>query len=242
MGRLEQSATRIDRTSQVICQLCARISAGALSPGGRIPSESELAALLGVRVARVHQAIACLATLGVLRQHPGAGMVLAESPPQPLLQLLSAVHASRPKELAEAHCLLLTELAGLAAQRATEDDHTAMAEEVAEMYAARNPDDCAEHAVRFLRTMTHSAGNSILAAFAESLLPPSCGVTGKKGEMPCNLQESPRMHSEIYRAIRRRQPDEAKRAMEEHLRRLHSGQPGQPSAAQEKELPRRTGT
>jgi len=240
----QQSATRIDRSSRVIGYLCSRIEAGALGPGSRIPCESELAATLGVRVGHVRQAIASLATLGVLRQYPGAGMVLAEGPPQPLLQLLSALHASKPQELTEAHCLLATQLAGLAAERATQDDHTAMAEEVAEMYAAATPGDLVEPVLRFHQRMARSAGNSLLAAFAESLLLPLSGEAGNNGETAFNVRESARTHSEIYRAIRRRQPEEAKKAMEAHLRLAHRDWPRPPetAAAEEEELQRRTAT
>ncbi len=236
MRRPAQSETRIDRSSRVIAYLCSQTRAGLLRPGYRVPSDSELAAVLGIRIGYVRQGIACLCTLGVLRRHPVAGMVLAEDPPRLLLDLLCALHAAKPQELAEARRLLATQLAGLAAHHATEDDHTAMAEEVVEMYSAATPREHAEHSLRFHRRMAHSGGNSLLAAFADALLCLPVEDRGESGELSPDLRQSARMHSEIYRAIRRCRPDEAKKAMDEHLRLALGRWLCQPYAAEEEEI------
>jgi len=242
MPRPVQSVTRIDRSAGVISYLCSQIRAGILLGGNCIPSDHELASALGMRIGYVRQGIACLCTLGVLQRHPVAGMVLAEDPPQLLLDLLCALYISRPRELAEARCFLATELAGLAAHRATEDDHTAMAEEVVEMYSATTPGEHAEHSLRFHRRMAQSAGNSLLAAFAEALLCPPFEDPGESSELSPDLRESARMHSEIYRAIRRSQPDEAKKAMEEHLRLALGRWLCEPDSAEAEEIPCTNGT
>jgi GntR family transcriptional regulator, transcriptional repressor for pyruvate dehydrogenase complex len=230
MRRSIQSATAIDRSSRVIGYLCHRMQTGDLLPGGRIPPEAELAAILRLRVNQVREGIACLCILGVIRQDPSKGMIRAEDPPQLLLDLFSALHVATSNEVAEARCLLYPLLAGLAADWATEDDHTAMAEEVAELYAASNPHDHREHLVRFHRRLARSAGNSLLAAFAESLPIARIGEPGVNVGTTPELRELARMHREIYRAIRRHQSAEATRAMEVHLRRAPESLPGNDEA------------
>jgi GntR family transcriptional regulator, transcriptional repressor for pyruvate dehydrogenase complex len=242
MRRSEQSATCTDRSSRVIGYLSCRMQTGALLPGARIPPESELAATLRLRVNHVREAIGSLCTLGVIRQDPGKGMIRAEDPPQLLLDLLSALHVAKADEVTEARCLLYPLLAGLAARRATEHDHTAMAEEVAELYAAGDPRNFLEHEIRFHRKLARSAGNSLLAAVAESLPIGGIDERGASDEATPDLRELARMHREIYRAIRRHQSAAATRAMEDYLRRALQSLPRQPCSAEKQEIAYGIGT
>lgn len=242
MRRPEQSATHIDRSARVIGYLCTLMRAGTLRAGDSIPSETELAEALKIRCSHAREGIACLCTLGVFRVCPGGAIVLAEGSAPILPELLSALHVSKPGEVEEARWLVAPQLAALAARRATENDHTAMAEEVAEMYAATNRSDHLEHALRFQQRMARSAGNSLLGAFAEALLLPVSGEHGKDGDIALDLRESARIHSEIYRAIRRHRACDAKKAMEEQGRLAVQSSGFQPRGAEEEEMPRRTGT
>jgi GntR family transcriptional regulator, transcriptional repressor for pyruvate dehydrogenase complex len=215
MHRPKQSATRIERSARVVAWVCSLMRAGTLRAGDRLPPEGAIAELLKIRSGHVRDGIVCLRILGIVRTGPGAAPVLAEGPPQILLQLLSALHVSRQGEVAEARRLIAIQLAGLAAQRATQADHIAMAEEVAAMYAAGCPGDHREHALRFQQRVARSSGNALLAAFAEALQLPLAEEPATDIDMPPDLRESARMHRELYRAIRRHHPSEAKKAMEE---------------------------
>jgi GntR family transcriptional regulator, transcriptional repressor for pyruvate dehydrogenase complex len=219
MGEGRQSAAYFERTGRVVAWLSARMQTGALRPGDPLPSEAELTEAAKVGKGHVRAAISCLCTLGILHWRGDSAVVVAEGPHLPvLLALVAALYASRPQEAREAWCFLAAHLAWLSAQRATQADHTAMAEELAGMYAATAAGDHIDHAVRFHRTIARSAGNSILAAFAEALL--MSGVPDSRSALEADggLHESARVHGEIYRAVRRHRPAEARKAMEEHLR------------------------
>ncbi|MFP5226675.1 MAG: FadR/GntR family transcriptional regulator [Acidobacteriota bacterium] len=234
----KQSALHVERTARVIAWLCSRMQAGLLRPGDRAPSEAEMAAAARARMGHARAATVCLQILGVFRRRSDTALVVTENPPPLLLDLVAAVRTASANERSEALHILVTQLAGLAAHRATQDDHTAMAEEVAEMYAAGSPADHLEHEVRFHRMIARAAGNSVLAAFAEALMASDRFQRAADGS--ADLRESARMHGEIYRAIRRRQPAEARRAMDEHGRLPAPNLPLVPEEG--RPMARRTGT
>ena len=158
-----------------------------------------------------------LRALGIVHGFAGSSMVLTVEDSSPvLLELVAARCSLHRNECREALRILVIQLAGLAAQRATEEDDTTMAEEVAEMFAARSAEEQQEHAVRFHRAIARGAGNPVLAAFAEALMVSFAEDCREKIEPPPDLRKSAQVHNAIYKAIRRRRPDEAESAMEEH--------------------------
>lgn len=217
MGRSRQMDLQIDRTTRVIDHIRSLVQAGTLCVGDRIPSELELSRALSISRSHVRAGIACLCSLGVVRLRSGFGAVLGGDPPQLPIHLLAAFHPLQSEDVREARSLVIAHMAALSAQRATQDDHTVLAEEVAEMYAAETPSDHMAHALQFQRRIGISAGNPLLAAFAEGLT--QIVTAGDQGNLEkFDLQESARLHGEVYRAIRRQQPREAGRAMEKQLR------------------------
>lgn len=222
MGRSRKTDVQIDRTILVINHIRSLVQAGALRAGDRIPSEVELAQALSISRSHVRAGITCLCSLGVVQVRSGFGAVLGDDPPQLPMQLLAAFHPLDCEEVREALSLVISHLAGLAAQRATEDDHTVLAEEVVEMYAAKTPLDHVAHSLRFRRRIGIAAGNALLAAFAEGLT--TVATAGNPGDLQkSDLQESSRLHGKVYRAIRMHRPGEASRAMEEQLRAVKVG-------------------
>lgn len=64
--------------AQIHDQLLARIRAGELQPGERLPSLRQMAAGCGVSLGIVKQAVNTLCVEGHLRSHPGSGIFVAE--------------------------------------------------------------------------------------------------------------------------------------------------------------------
>src|SRR5208337_1923856 len=116
-------------------------------------------------------------------------------------------------------------LAALAAERAKEEHHTALAEEVAEIFASvDSPADFLVHDVLFHRIVSQASGNPILAAIIETITSALYDKRRKTVERSTDLRESAEMHREIYRAIRARKPLEARKLMEQHLRMAQAAQ------------------
>jgi len=114
--------------------------------------------------------------------------------------------------------LIESNLAALAAERGTEEHYTALAEEVAEIFASlENPSEFLIHDVLFHRIVAQASGNPILAALMETITSSLYEHRRRTVERAIDLRESAEMHREIFRAIRSRNQEEARRMMEQHL-------------------------
>src|SRR5712691_5121169 len=208
-------------TEEVVTQVREMIQNGKLRPGDRLPPERELAKQLGISRASLRPGLHFLAAIGVLTSRHGSGTYIASGPPaldSAPLNMLAALHGFTTEKMFEARRLVEVAVAGLAAERATDDQLRIMAEEVTETYAAlNNPQEYLVHDFGFHRAVAAASGNPILATFmemvADILYQRRCKTIGRSSD----LKESVEMHRKIYRAIRARNADAARAAMNEHL-------------------------
>jgi GntR family transcriptional regulator, transcriptional repressor for pyruvate dehydrogenase complex len=132
----------------------------------------------------------------------------------------------------EARLVLESNVAALAAERATDEHIAELAEEVAEMYAAlTDPHEYLIHDVRFHRTIARASGNPILGALMETITANLYEYRSKTVVNAVDLKESAEMHREIYRAIRSHNPAQAKITMEQHLNLARIAQASETDAA-----------
>jgi GntR family transcriptional repressor for pyruvate dehydrogenase complex len=93
------------------------------------------------------------------------------------------------------------------------------------MYAiADSPGDFLVHDILFHRIIAKASGNPILAALIETITTAMYEKRRKTVERADYLREMAGMHREIYRAIRARDPVEARKQMENHLRTAENAQ------------------
>jgi GntR family transcriptional regulator, transcriptional repressor for pyruvate dehydrogenase complex len=166
--------------------------------------------------------------MGVMKVRHGVGTFVADGPPdlgQVSLSIMGALHGFQSWQMFEARIILESSLAALAAERGKEEHHAAMAEEVAEMFAAlANPIEYLIHDVLFHGIIAQSSGNPILAALMETVTSSMYDKRRKTVERATDLRESAEMHREIYRAVRSRNSLEARKLMEQHLRMAQTAQ------------------
>lgn len=228
MPRLKQDSHDKDRTMQVVNHIRSMIESGTLQAGDRIPSEREFARSLKISRATLRSGIGYLAAMGVMKVRHGVGTFVADGPPdlgQVSLSIMGALHGFQSWQMFEARIILESSLAALAAERGKEEHHAAMAEEVAEMFAAlANPIEYLIHDVLFHRIIAQSSGNPILAALMETVTSSMYDKRRKTVERATDLRESAEMHREIYRAVRSRNSLEARKLMEQHLRMAQTAQ------------------
>jgi GntR family transcriptional repressor for pyruvate dehydrogenase complex len=138
---------------------------------------------------------------------------------------MGALHGFQPWQMFEARLILECNLAALAAERGTEKHHSALAEEVAEVFASiGNPSEFLIHDVLFHRILSQASGNPILAALMETITTALYDKRRKTVERSTDLRESAEMHRMIYRAVRARDAGEARKLMEQHLRMAQAAQ------------------
>jgi DNA-binding FadR family transcriptional regulator len=132
------------------------------------------------------------------------------------------LHGFQPWQMFEARILLESGLAALAAERGTKEHHVALAEEVAEMFALVDcPSDYLFHDVLFHRIISQACGNPILAALMETV---TSSMYEARRKTVIDMRESAEMHRQIFRAIRAREPVDARRLMEQHLQLAQAAQ------------------
>jgi GntR family transcriptional regulator, transcriptional repressor for pyruvate dehydrogenase complex len=228
MPRPKPDRSDSHRTMHVVKHIGALIESGALQPGDKIPAEREFARALKMSRASLRTGIGYLAAMGVMKVRHGVGTFVAEGPAQfgkSSFALIGALHGFQPWQMFEARLILEGNLAALAAERGKEEHHSALAEEVAEMYAAiEMPAEYLIHDVLFHRIIAQASGNPILAALMETITSALYEKRRKTVERSRDLRESAEMHREIYRAVRARKPAEARTAMEQHLRLAETAQ------------------
>src|ERR1700722_19052077 len=215
-------------TLQVVDHVRGLIASGELRPGDRLPPERELARQLKISRSSLRAGIGFLSAMGVLKSRHGAGTFVSNGPPaldSNSLNVLGALHGFLPWQMFEARLVLESNLAALAAERATDEHLAELSEEVAEMYASLdNPQEYLIHDVRFHRTIARAAGNPILGALMETITANLYEGRSKTVERSADLKQSAEMHREIYRAIRAHNPTHARQVMEQHLNQASMAQ------------------
>ena len=239
MPRTKQDLPDKQRTMHVVNHIRSLIENGTLQLGDKIPPEREFARSLKISRASLRTGIGYLAAMGVMKVRHGVGTFVADGPAEfgkASFNLMGVLHGFKSWQMFEARLILESNLAALAAERGKEEHHTALAEEVAEIFASvDNPADFLIHDVLFHRIVAQASGNPILAALMETITSSMYDKRRRTVERSIDLRESAGMHREIFRAIRARKPQEARRLMEEHLRMAQAAQ------GMERPAPRKTG-
>ena len=207
---------------QIVAHVCAMIERGALRPGDRLDSERGLALHVGVSRTSVRAGLRWLAAMGVVQTRRGAGTFITDGPPTLVsepLRLVAALHGLDLGGLFEVRRVLEAGTASLAAERATPEQIATLSDEVTGMYSAlHDPHTFLDYDLRFHRAVATAANNPMLGAIIEAVAALFFEQRRATIERAHNLRESADMHRKIYQAIRSRDPEAARAAMDEHLR------------------------
>ncbi|MEP6900207.1 MAG: FadR/GntR family transcriptional regulator [Actinomycetota bacterium] len=210
-------------SEDVILRLNEMMKRGEILPGGRLPPERDLAKTLGVSRPTLRSGIRSLTAIGILRSRQGAGTFVVEASESPSFdsdqfRLLAAVHGFTSDEMFEARLYLEMYIAALAAERATSEQMTRLAEEIAGMFASPDePEQFLIHDMKFHQTIAAASNNRILTALMNMVTQILFEGRCKTVNRATDLKESAEMHHQIYLAIRKRNPEAAGKTMRDHL-------------------------
>ncbi len=209
------------------------IEAGRLKPGDRLPPERDLADQVGVSRASLRSGIRSLQAMGVMNARQGSGTYIVAGPPrlgEGPLRFLAALHGFTPDQMFEARAMLEVGASGLAAANAGPEHVTTMADEVTAMFASiDDPHQYLLHDVQFHRAVAAASGNPVLATLIDTLSQLVFEIRRQSVALSTDLRESAEMHRLIYRAIRARDVERARREMGEHLEKSRKAQAGEPA-------------
>ena len=213
-------------SEEIVSQVKQLISKGELKPGDRIPSERELATMLGVSRPSVREAIMVLEAMGFVESRQGGGTyvkALTEaSIMNPLAKLVEKRDPELLRSLAEVRMGLESWSAYLAAQRATDADIAEMRRlyGIMQKQAAKggwSPDVDAE----FHYAITSASHNSlqmhvldsIHSLFHATIQVALMEFYQQEGHVQLLLTH----HHDIMEAIAAHDPELARKKMMEHL-------------------------
>jgi GntR family transcriptional regulator, transcriptional repressor for pyruvate dehydrogenase complex len=203
----------------IVNEIQRQIAEGMLKEGDQLPSANELAATLGVSRASLREALHRLSALGFVDIQHGRGTfvrahaALVESS----ARWISDQHYAL-QELFEFRIGVETAAARLAAVKATAGELDEMDAILARL-SGPNPD--AAYVVRwdsdFHRAIFRSSRNRLLAQALDVCESYLTEARFRMHAMPADITESIVEHHRILQAFRERDPDNASRAMREHL-------------------------
>lgn len=235
---------KVTVTDMIVERLTEFIVNNGMKPGDRLPSERELMERLSVGRSSLREAIKVLKAIGAVEVSVGDGMFVGGGDSSVLSKPLSwsvLMSESNMREVMEARRFIEVELAGLAAQRATDEEIKA----IGEILEQSEHDEASGKAIRdieFHLAIAKVAGNSLLYHVLNTLhrmlqgMLAEIALTYRVGVKPAyELAEL----NPIYKAIRSRDIQGARQAMENHLLNAKARLPsveGQSESDEEEEV------
>jgi GntR family transcriptional repressor for pyruvate dehydrogenase complex len=206
---------------QIIDVIKRQIAEGKIKPGDKIPGERSLAELFHVSRTSIRQALKALDVLGVLDIRHGSATTLNKDISNLLinpLKFMSILYNVEIPEFFEARKTIEVELARQAAIRATTEDIDMMKQclDKAENNLD-NPDIFLYSEKHFHECIFAASRNRILTAMINSLTTLLIGSRQESIKTFVDLRESFNEHNAIFKAIEKKEPDDAGRAMLAHL-------------------------
>jgi len=228
----------------VVAHLTDAIRGGSLTPGNKLPTESEIMRILGVSRTVVREAISHLQAAGLVETRHGIGTFVLEPSTAPMgLDPATIVTMRDVLDLLELRISLETEAVGLAATRRSDA-------QLAELRAAVDSfEECARNGgetvvpdMAFHLMIAQMSGNryfhDILAHLGTNIIPRArLNSAHFSDDKPGHyIERVIHEHEDIYRAIARRDAEGARAAMRTHLsnsrERLKRAQEASEAAAQ----------
>lgn len=232
---LFEQVTREPRLSDKVADMMLEtILSKRLDVGDPLPSERELGEQFGVSRTVVREAVRALVAKGVIEVRSGSGLRVAAVNATAVSESMSLyLRGGRLdfEKVQEVRALLEVHLAGLAAERASEDDiaslrqiHTRMHDEASDVEAA------ARHDLEFHRLIARATHNELFLLLLDSIGSSLIDIRRSNlasGSTPMTLNQ----HQAILERIAGHDPEGASAAMNAHLDSVASFWRERPDAA-----------
>ncbi|MCP2335690.1 FadR/GntR family transcriptional regulator [Actinomadura rupiterrae] len=218
----DATTPRTTVTERAIAQIRAKLGAGELLPGQRLPTERELAVELGLSRSSMREAIRALTALGVLESRHGAGVYVTRLSPDDLLETFGAVaEMSRGRtllHLVQVRKILEPAAAATAAARIDESGLALLRVQMRAMERGVDSEEIVGHDMEFHRIINEAAGNPVLAAILGGLNTRTFRARVWHGRQEADaFARSFHEHAAIYRALSERDPEAARTAAAVHI-------------------------
>jgi GntR family transcriptional repressor for pyruvate dehydrogenase complex len=190
--------------------------------GERLPPERELAERFGVSRTVVREAVRTVASKGLLDVRAGSGTLVrkpsSETVAASVALLLSMNGQTTPAKVGEVRRTLEVEIAGLAAQRRTDDDLLRL-ESILLSAAGTSgdPDTFIETDIAFHAALAQATQNELFSVLLTSIANVMTEVRALGLRVPGTPERALRYHRDVFRWVERGDRDRAREAMDRHM-------------------------
>jgi GntR family transcriptional repressor for pyruvate dehydrogenase complex len=210
---------------KIVEQVRDLIKEGRLKPGDKLPPEQVLAEEFGASRPSVREALSALEILGITESRGGKGNFIKDNLSFPLYEqkFRELEEEESPFELLEARKVLETEIVGLAAKNATEEEIATIQGSLNKMKdAMTNIPEIMEFDREFHINIAKAAHNSLLFSmmiYLTDLLKEKLWINlkEKSWSIPGRPQKYFEEHNEILSAIKNKDNKKARQKMYDHL-------------------------
>lgn len=194
-------------TDRAIARMREMVVTGELSPGERLPSEAELARMLGVSRNSLREAVAALELVRVLDVRRGDGTYVTSLAPEVLSEALAFVldlhRDDSLLEIFEVRKVLEPYATGLAATRLDAEALARLEAELDAIDPSSPIDEIVAHDLAFHRLIAAGCGNSYLTGLLDAMAPPTVRARMWRGITQADASERTLSeHRAIFEAIR----------------------------------------
>jgi GntR family transcriptional regulator, transcriptional repressor for pyruvate dehydrogenase complex len=224
VGIVPKSVTPIPRTTLTATafeQLISHVVKGTWKPGDRIPPERDLCQQLGIARTSLREALKAMELVGMVDSRVGDGTFVcprSEFLSRPLLWAFTGVDHEELHDVMEARTIIEVNLAGLAAERASDNEIANIRQAVQMMRdSIARGDSILEADMAFHLAIAAAARNEALRNAVQLLRNLTRQWIHFKLLMPGVPANVLKRHEAIYRAIVQRKPTAARSAMRTHL-------------------------
>lgn len=219
-----KSVTPVSRTkltASVFEQLLSYVVSGDWKAGDRIPPERDLCQQLGIARTSLREALKAMELVGMLDSRVGDGTFVcprSEFLSRPLLWAFTGSDHDELQEIMEARTIIEENLAGLAAERGTDDQIKQIGNAVQMMRdSIARGDSSLDADMAFHIAVSTAAQNGVLLNAVQLLRNLMRQWIHYKLLIPDVPEVVLKRHIAIYKAIAARKPAAARTAMRQHL-------------------------
>lgn len=213
------------KISQIIIeQIQEMVMTGELKSGDKLPPERELTETFGVGRSALREALKALEAIGVIERVHGQGNFISGNMTNSFFKPLSMafkLNDGKAEDILQVRYLLETYTARMAAEIGTDDEIRRLEEIQESMRRATSLDKKAVHDRAFHFQIADMSKNTLVISMFQSvsyLLDEFISATVRMSEFEGDdIERVQEEHDRIIDAIRRRDPEDAQKAIRSHL-------------------------
>jgi GntR family transcriptional repressor for pyruvate dehydrogenase complex len=214
-------------TGIIVQKLLELIRVRSLKPGDKLPSERELSELMKVSRPSLREALKSLEMMSIIRIRQGSGAFVNKLEPESVVEHLDIVFTlddTLYRDLYKARRVLESAIAGMAAELITDEELVEIELNITKAArAVRKPHEFLALDLQLHSLILKASKNRILPVFIQSINKLNLMMRQKTNSYLKIRQSSMRDHQNILETLRKKDPEKAARAMEEHLFNVERG-------------------